>query len=64
VIGAHRVAYAIFHEGLPAGMDVHHACGHNWCVNPLHLRLVPRAVHANLGRGEYIPPEEKDEVPF
>ena len=40
---AHRVAYRIYRGAIPAGHEVRHGCGRNWCVNPDHLELVPEA---------------------
>lgn len=40
---AHRVAYAIEHDGLVRGLDVMHLCDTPACVNPDHLRAAPTA---------------------
>lgn len=44
-IVVHRLAWLLFCGEIPAGMDLHHACGEKRCVNPGHLRLVPHAEH-------------------
>ena len=39
-VSAHRTAYELYREEIPAGMSVHHTCGVTFCVNPKHLQLV------------------------
>lgn len=43
---AHRVAYEVFHGPVPEGLEVDHVCHCPPCVNPNHLRLLPRAENA------------------
>ena len=46
VQSAHRVAYMLFVEPIPAGHDVHHWCRIKHCVNPAHLVARSRIGHA------------------
>jgi hypothetical protein len=43
---AHRVSYAYRVEPIPWGQDVDHLCGNEACINPHHLRLMPRSAHS------------------
>jgi len=47
---AHRVSYAIAHNGLYARLVVDHLCRDKACVNPEHLELV--TVRENTIRGD------------
>lgn len=35
--GAHRLAYELFVEPIPAGASILHTCDNPWCINPDHL---------------------------
>ena len=50
---AHRVAYELFKEVIPDGLDLDHLCRVRHCVNPSHLEAVDR--RTNLLRGITIP---------
>jgi len=49
MVYAHRWSYEWFREPLPpwepGGMELHHICGRQTCVNPWHLELVTRGAH-------------------
>lgn len=59
---AHQVAWVLTHGEPPAGRDLDHlchtdapecpggACRHRACVNPAHLRTVPRSLNVLAGR--------------
>ncbi|MCR6647284.1 MAG: HNH endonuclease [Cellulomonas sp.] len=52
-IGAHRVAWELKHEPIPAGLTVDHLCGNVRCQNDRHMELVDvrenvRREHARL----------------
>lgn len=38
--GAHRVAYELYVQPIPAGMEIDHLCRVRHCVNPSHLEAV------------------------
>lgn len=42
---AHRVAYALLVEGIPAGRVVHHRCQQRACINPAHLEHMDARKH-------------------
>jgi hypothetical protein len=43
---AHRLAYAVFRDPTDLeGKQIHHLCGHKWCVNPWHLEAVTQSEH-------------------
>lgn len=45
---AQRVAYVLYREPIPAGVDGHHTCENRNCVNPWHVELKPRDEHVFL----------------
>jgi CxxC motif-containing protein len=45
---AHRIALALFGEGVPDGMHVHHKCHNRGCVRPDHLEILSPTDHARL----------------
>src|SRR5438128_10930831 len=49
---AHRFSYNHFKGNIEQGLELDHLCRNTWCVNPLHLEAVTKAV--NLGRGTHI----------
>lgn len=50
VVRPHTLAYAIWVcVELPQGYQVDHICGNTLCVNPNHLRSLPRSENARLG---------------
>lgn len=49
----HRVAYETFNcETVPDKYDVDHRCRQPQCINPEHLRAVPRAQNRNTYRSK------------
>lgn len=42
---AHRVAYETAYGELPAGYEVHHACGNKRCEEPQHLEALTAEEH-------------------
>lgn len=46
VVLAHRAAWEAANGPIPDDMTVDHICFERRCVNPAHLRLLPRAVNA------------------
>lgn len=52
----HRLAYTAFTgRAIPAGYQIHHACGTRNCVNPDHLVLVTASEHTHLHHGHARP---------
>ena len=45
---AHRHVWERAHGPIPEGFEVHHVCGHEWCVRLDHLTLLSRHDHASL----------------
>lgn len=45
---AHRFMYRLFHGEFPNKLDIHHTCYQRSCVNPAHLRPVPRRLNVLL----------------
>ncbi len=48
---AHRVAYELLREPIPAGLDLDHLCRVRSCVNPWHLEPVDRKENVRRGIG-------------
>lgn len=47
----YRITYRMLVDpDLPDDLDLHHLCGHAWCVNPWHLQPLPRKEHIALHR--------------
>ncbi len=49
--GAHRIAYELLVESIPAGLQVDHLCRVRNCVNPAHLEPVSCRENVRRGRG-------------
>lgn len=44
---AHRVSYELSKGPIPdETSDIHHLCGHRWCVRPSHLFLLSHLAHS------------------
>lgn len=39
---SHRMVYKLFKGQIPDDLEIDHLCNMPWCVNPDHLRAVPR----------------------
>jgi hypothetical protein len=50
LVYAHRYAYEVALDPIPADLEVAHVCGNHTCVNPDHLKLVD--ARARVLRGE------------
>jgi hypothetical protein len=48
---AHRVAYEVFRESIPEGLQIDHLCRVRHCVNPAHLEAVDCRTNLLRGRG-------------
>jgi hypothetical protein len=61
---AHRLAWTIANGPIPDGMEVHHTCGENACVNVDHLYLAPPGERQRAAaiRGE-LPQQKKTHCP-
>lgn len=46
--GAHRISWMLAGRPLAKGKVLHHRCENRRCVNPMHLQLMSRSVHAKL----------------
>jgi hypothetical protein len=46
---AHRVAYRLWKEPIPNGLQIDHLCRNPLCVNPAHLEAVPQSVNWERG---------------
>jgi hypothetical protein len=45
---AHRFMHRLFNGAFPDHLDIHHVCYQRSCVNPAHLRPVPRRLNVLL----------------
>lgn len=54
VIPAHRIFYEELVGPIPLGMDIDHICRKRKCVNPAHLRPLPRHLNLQTGKGKKI----------
>lgn len=45
---AHRVSWEYHRGEIPEGMEIHHKCAVEACVNPDHLMLVTHKEHMKL----------------
>ena len=49
-VTAHRIAYELYVDPIPSGLQIDHLCRNRRCVNPAHLEAVTQRV--NLLRGD------------
>jgi hypothetical protein len=42
---AHRVSHELFNGAIPSGYDIDHLCKNKKCVNPDHLKSLPKHEH-------------------
>jgi len=47
-MGAHKFSCEIANGPVQPGFDVHHECENKRCVNPAHLKALPKAAHASI----------------
>jgi hypothetical protein len=64
---AHRVMFTLLRKSIPFGMELHHTCGKENCINPYHMDTVDfdeniRYRNKANGWGEY--DERLEEIPF
>lgn len=48
LVCAHRAAYELWVEAVPAGMELHHTCKNTCCCNPAHLQIVHPKGHRKV----------------
>lgn len=55
---AHRVTYELSHGISGTSCDIHHKCHKRACINPEHLELMKKSVHATIHKTKKFTPSE------